>query len=145
MTDQQSSLSAYAGDIPADAAWRILADDPRAVLIDVRTAPEWTFVGGADLSSLDKQPIRLSWQIFPAMNVNPTFVAEISAAGVPNNAPILLLCRSGVRSRAAAIALTTAGFEPCYNIVDGFEGQLDESRHRGRGGWKALNLPWIQS
>lgn len=145
MPTPQPSPLAYAGDIPADMAWRILAEDARAALIDVRTAPEWAFVGGVDLSSLGKQDLRISWQLFPQMNVNPTFVAEVSLAGAPNNAPLLLLCRSGVRSRAAAIALTAAGYGPCYNIIDGFEGQLDEVRHRGQGGWKAFNLPWAQS
>jgi rhodanese-related sulfurtransferase len=61
-------------------------------------------------------------------------------------APLLMLCRSGARSRAAAIALTAAGYGPCFNIKDGFEGALDPERHRGAAaGWKAEGLPWIQT
>jgi rhodanese-related sulfurtransferase len=56
------------------------------------------------------------------------------------------LCRSGARSRAAAIAMTRAGLERAYNVAGGFEGELDENRHRGlRNGWKAAGLPWKQS
>ena len=58
---------------------------------------------------------------------------------------LYFLCRSGSRSRAAAIAMTVAGFNTCFNIIDGFEGNLDGSERRGVGGWKAAGLPWFQS
>jgi rhodanese-related sulfurtransferase len=58
---------------------------------------------------------------------------------------VFLLCRSGARSRAAAIALTEAGFRQAFNISDGFEGDADQDGHRcNRNGWKAENLPWRQ-
>ncbi|MGZ9035358.1 MAG: rhodanese-like domain-containing protein, partial [Rhodospirillales bacterium] len=61
-------------------------------------------------------------------------------------APVVLICRSGARSRAAAIALTAAGFGPCYNVVSGFEGDPDPLRHRGTvSGWKVEGLPWVQT
>jgi rhodanese-related sulfurtransferase len=81
------------------------------------------------------------------MSVNAAFVDEVSAAlgSARKDAPVFLLCRSGVRSRAAAIALTKAGFSQAYNVAGGFEGDLDETRHRGRrNGWKASGLPWFQ-
>lgn len=135
----------YAGDLPPAAAYDLLRSDPKAQLIDVRTDAEWTYVGLPDLSALDKQPIKLAWQLFPAMTVNPEFVARL-AQQVPDKAtPLVFLCRSGVRSKAAAAAMTQAGYSQAYNIAEGFEGGHDAEKHRGRvNGWKARGLPWAQ-
>lgn len=135
----------YAGDISPQTAWEILTDDPDAVLIDVRTDAEWKYVGVPDLSTLGKNPLLLSWKIFPEMEVNPNFAEQVSAAGVGQDHTVVLICRSGQRSAAAAEALTAAGFRRCYNIAEGFEGDKDTSGHRGRtDGWKVRGLPWIQ-
>ncbi|HLZ65044.1 MAG TPA: rhodanese-like domain-containing protein [Aliidongia sp.] len=135
----------YAGDISPTEAWQKLATDPRAVLVDVRTQAEWSYVGQPDLGSLAKPVHRLSWQIFPEMQVNAGFVDGVKAAGIEPDQPILLLCRSGVRSAAAAKLLTERGFTACYNIRDGFEGAGDAEKHRGRvAGWKVEGLPWVQ-
>lgn len=144
------SSPSYAGDIAPKEAWTILAGTPNAQLVDVRTLAEWSFVGLPDLSELGRQPHCIEWQGFPAMAVNPAFAAEaaaaVTAAGADKDAPLLMLCRSGARSRAAAIALTALGFTRAYNIVGGFEGDPDAMRHRGqRNGWKADGLPWRQS
>ena len=139
-----ASLS-YAGDISAADAWECLKSDPRAQLIDVRTMAEWNFVGVPDLSALGRQTLCIEWQQFPGGGRNPDFVGEASQALADKAAPVLLLCRSGARSRAAAIALTAAGFAKAINIGDGFEGDADEEGHRGnRNGWKAAKLPWRQ-
>ena len=136
----------YAGDVAPTEAWRILAEDPAAALVDVRTDAEWSYVGLPDLSSLGKQTHCVSWQVFPQMALNPNFAAELEAGGLSKDQPILLICRSGVRSLHAAVALTAAGYRCCYNVADGFEGPCDDSRHRGRqAGWKADELPWIQA
>ncbi len=136
----------YAGDVNPAEAWRILGEEPDALLVDVRSDAEWTYVGLPDLSGLGKQTLCVAWQDFPEMRVNPDFAAELAARGVGREQPLLLICRSGVRSRHAAVALTAAGFGPCYNVADGFEGPCDEARHRGgRGGWKASGLPWVQT
>lgn len=135
----------YAGDVSSREAWDMLSRDPKAVLIDVRTDAEWTYVGFPDLRPLDKQPLLLSWQVYPEMAVNPRFVEQLQAAGIDRDAPLLFLCRSGQRSRSAAIEATAAGYERSYNVGDGFEGPLDEEGHRGRKvGWKAAGLPWVQ-
>lgn len=135
----------YLGDVTPGEAWAILEETPDAVLIDCRTQPEWAFVGIPDLSSLGRKPVLLPWQVFPTMQMNPEFVAQARAAGARPESPVLCLCRSGARSRAAAIALTQAGFSACYNVTGGFEGPPDEAHHRGqREGWKAEGLPWIQ-
>ncbi len=135
----------YAGDVSPKEAWDLLENNQDAVLVDVRTRPEWEFVGLPDLALLGREPILVEWQNYVS-GQNLSFVDDIQKAGILKEAPILLLCRSGVRSLSAAVALTAAGFQTCYNIADGFEGQLDENRHRGaRGtGWKACDLPWLQ-
>ncbi|MGH6877289.1 MAG: rhodanese-like domain-containing protein [Rhizomicrobium sp.] len=140
----------YAGDVSASQAWALLKDHPHAQLVDVRTAAEWTFVGEPDLSSLGRKPVRAEWQVYPAMSRNPDFVAAVSeklgALGASRDRPILCLCRSGGRSRAAAIALTQAGFAQAFNVGGGFEGDPDAAGHRGSAnGWKAAGLPWRQT
>ena len=135
----------YAGDIDAKKAWEILAADPTAVLVDVRTKPEWEFVGVPSLDALGRQPVFVPWQVYPAMEVNPRFVADLAIAGLDQGSPILFICRSGGRSRSAALAATAAGYRTCYNISGGFEGPHDPIRHRGAvDGWKAHRLPWVQ-
>jgi rhodanese-related sulfurtransferase len=140
----------YAGDIEAAEAWALLKSDPRAQLVDVRSAAEWTFVGVPDLSPVGRKPILVEWQVFPGMGRNPAFeqavVERLQAAGASETTPIAFLCRSGGRSSAAAKALTAKGFSKCFNIAGGFEGDLDSNRHRGTAsGWKANGLPWVQS
>ncbi|MFQ5783695.1 MAG: rhodanese-like domain-containing protein [Alphaproteobacteria bacterium] len=137
--------SGYAGEVLPEEAWRLLRDDPHAVLVDVRTQPEWAFVGITDLSEAGKQPVFVSWQAFPAMNENPNFSAELATRGVTPDATVIFMCRSGQRSAQAARAMTLKGFTRCYNMAEGFEGPLDGDRHRGAlGGWKAKGLPWAQ-
>ena len=136
----------YAGDISAKQAWEKLSEDPDAVLIDVRTEAEYTWVGNPDLSNLDKESLRIPWQIFPGMAINPEFINQVSSSGADKDAPLLFLCRSGVRSAHAAEAMTAAGFQNCYNVTGGFEGDRDADGHRGNvGGWKADGLPWHQN
>ncbi len=139
----------YAGDISPSETWKRLAQDPAARLIDVRTEAEWNFVGLPDLVSLSRQPLLCEWQRFPG-GQNLDFVAQASTAlaqsGHSKGAPLFFLCRSGARSKAAAIAMTAHGYGPCFNIAHGFEGGLDAKCHRGlAGGWKAEGLPWIQT
>jgi len=136
---------AYAGDLKPTDAWKLLAEDNKAQLVDVRTRPEWMFVGLPDLTSLRKKTTLQSWQVFPAMDIDGNFAAALAQQIPDRDAPILFLCRSGARSRAAAAAMTQQGYSKCYNVAEGFEGNLDAERHRGRvGGWKAAGLPWAQ-
>ena len=131
----------YRGDIPPKEAYERLKADPRAVLVDVRTAAEWNYVG---IPAVD-QLLRISWQNYPSLELNPRFVAAVEAAGVAKDAQVLCICRSGARSAHAAAALTAAGFQNCYNVAEGFEGGRDGDGHRGTiGGWKAAGLPWVQ-
>jgi len=135
----------YAGDIAPNACWEMLRDNADAQIIDVRTDAEFAYVGVPDLSSLGKELYKVCWKVFPAMEINPTFETEILALGCTNDQPMLFLCRSGVRSRHAAAAITSIGFSHCYNITEGFEGDQDADKHRGSiNGWKVRGLPWIQ-
>jgi rhodanese-related sulfurtransferase len=136
----------YAGDIDPPAAYAVLTDDPAAVLVDVRTRAEWSYVGTPDLSALGKPVLQVEWVRFPDGARNERFVDELAAAGVPKEAPVLFLCRSGVRSIAAAEAATAAGWTAAQNVLEGFEGNPDTAGHRGTtGGWKVAGLPWRQS
>ena len=140
-----SSLLGYAGEIAPADTWDRLAADPEAKIIDVRTQAEWSFVGVPDLSSLGKQVLLVSWQVFPAMARNEAFAEQVAAHGIKKTDPLYLLCRSGVRSKAAAELLTQLGYTAAWNITDGFEGPHDGARHRGLlAGWKAAGLPWAQ-
>jgi rhodanese-related sulfurtransferase len=122
-----------------------LAADGNAQLVDVRTDAEWQYVGIPDLRPLGKQAILVSWQYFPSGNVNASFVEELRDAGLDPSQTIFFLCRSGVRSMAAAQAAEAAGFGTVYNIAHGFEGPPDAQGHRGQvAGWKADDLPWRQ-
>lgn len=135
----------YAGDIKPKDAWEILQNDPDACLIDVRTDAEWRYVGLPKLDKLGKSSYCVSWQVFPDNKLNERFVEQVKAKGVRTDQPLLLLCRSGQRSKHAAIALTAAGYERCYNVAEGFEGDRDGGGHRGSvGGWKVAGLPWDQ-
>jgi len=148
MTDP--SDNSYAGDISVRETWDALAGDPRAVLIDVRSAAEWSFVGVPLLVSIGKEPLMVAWNDFATGERIPDFTGRLKsaldAAGVGTDAPLYFLCRSGNRSRHAAIAATAAGYGRSYNIDIGFEGGLDANRHRATpGSWKAAGLPWVQS
>jgi rhodanese-related sulfurtransferase len=127
----------YSANIAPEAAWALF-EQQAAVLIDVRTAEERKFVGYVPGS------LHLPWLMGTALQTNPRFVRELEAK-VPKSAVVLLLCRSGARSVSAASAAVRAGFQHVYNILEGFEGELDDSGHRGQhSGWRFRGLPWIQ-
>lgn len=140
----------YAGDVRPSVAWRVLETDDRAQLVDVRTAAEWSYVGNPDLTAVEREVVRIEWQSFPEMQVDPAFSRKLAEAlaerGVTADTPVFFICRSGARSARAAQAATAAGFGQAYNVASGFEGQPDDKRHRGTvNGWKAEGLPWTQN
>ncbi|HRD68466.1 MAG TPA: rhodanese-like domain-containing protein [Candidatus Competibacter sp.] len=139
-----SALGRFVGDVSAAETWHRLQAQPEAVLIDIRTRSEWAFVGVPDLTELNKTPLQVEWQLFPGMECNPRFLRELQAQGVTRQHSVYLICRSGIRSHAAAEFLAQQGYNT-YNVTDGFEGPLDERGHRGARGWRAEGLPWRQS
>ncbi len=122
-----------------------------ALLIDVRTDAEFSFVGQADLSSLNKEVVLLPWKMFPSMNLNPRFqmslekVLQEKFGEEKYDAHLIFMCRSGSRSYEAAAYISSFGYKNCFNLSGGFEGNLDEKGHRSNiDGWKKNNLPWRQ-
>ncbi|WP_341860415.1 rhodanese-like domain-containing protein [Polycladidibacter hongkongensis] len=148
--EMDAVVQTYAGDVSVEVAYAALGADDKAVLVDVRTEAEWTFVGVPDLSVFDKQTILIEWQQFPSSLLNEGFAEQLSSLlaqkGLDERTPIYFLCRSGARSRNAAVAMTAHGYQSCFNIQEGFEGPLDEVGHRGGiSGWKTSGFPWRQS
>lgn len=148
-------------DADPETAWaalRAAGDDPDgradggAILIDVRTQAEWSFVGLPDLSATGRAPALIEWQSFPDMAVNPAFAAAaLDAIAACGAREAYFLCRSGVRSLHAAHAVAkataaTGRAVACVNVAGGFEGDPDADGRRGAlNGWKASGLPWRQS
>ena len=127
----------YAGDVTPELAWQwVQCGD--AVLVDIRSDAERDWVGFVPDTPL------VAWKKWPGSVPNPTFDEEIRQVTPPGKKAVLL-CRSGVRSIAAAKRATELGIE-AYNILEGFEGDRDEQGHRGgKGGWKFRGLPWRQN
>jgi len=135
----------YAGDISPNDAWDMLKNQENCSLLDCRSIAEWQFVGVPDLTDLEKKTIFIEWQSFPMMQKNENFLQEIVNAGVNKDTKLVIMCRSGARSRSAAEYLTNQGYINCYNIAEGFEGSHDGNSHRGKiNGWKFSDLPWKQ-
>lgn len=147
-------MGAHTGDYTVDeidvaSTWSALQGNPRSQLVDVRTRAEWTYVGIPDLGALGKRTVLVEWQTFPDQSVDPRFAErlanELQALGVQVDDDLFFICRSGSRSLAAARAMASAGYRACHNVTEGFEGPLDDDRHRGSlCGWKAIGLPWLQ-
>lgn len=136
-------------DVSVSDVWKTLKSDPGSVLIDVRSYPEWSFVGLPDLSTIGKTVLTIEWQTFPDSQVNAAFADQLSAElhrlGADEDTNLFFICRSGARSRMAAELSAAAGNRRCVNVAEGFEGQLDANHHRGNvSGWKAAGLPWKQ-
>lgn len=135
------------GVLTPQQAWELMHDNPRAVLVDIRSSMEYLFVGhpvGA---------VHVAWIDEPDWTVNPDFSREIrqlmlggqSAVDDENNAPVILICRSGKRSHEAGELLINEGLQQVFHIDEGFEGERDENYHRSTiGGWRFRGLPWEQ-
>ena len=122
-----------------------LSEISNSYLIDIRTKPEWEFIGVPDLSSLNKKTIFISWHIYPEMKINSLFENQITESNIKKNDKLFLICRSGTRSYHAAEFLVSRGYNHCFNISDGFEGKKNTSSQRSAiDGWKYHNLPWKQ-
>lgn len=127
----------FTGTVLPHEAWSLFQAG-LVEIVDVRTNEERKFVGYV------KETIHIPWATGTALNRNPRFAKELESK-VGKDKTILLLCRSGKRSAAAANVAFNAGFENIYNIEQGFEGDIDENEHRGSfNGWRFHNLPWVQ-
>lgn len=134
---QQAGLP-YAGGVPPQLAWRLFSSG-EALLVDVRSGEERKFVGHVPDS------LHVAWATGTSLTRNPRFVRELEARVGGKEAVVLLLCRSGKRSALAAEAAAKAGFTQVYNVLEGFEGEIDALQHRGvADGWRFRGLPWVQ-
>nr|WP_315233931.1 rhodanese-like domain-containing protein [uncultured Albidiferax sp.] len=128
----------YAGGVSPAAAWRLF-EAGAAQLVDVRTFEERKFVGHVPGSA------HVAWATGTSLTRNPRFVRELEAKVGSKDATVLLLCRSGKRSAQAAEAAAKAGFTRVFNVLEGFEGEIDGQQHRGAAdGWRFHSLPWVQ-
>jgi rhodanese-related sulfurtransferase len=134
-------------DLNPKAAYAWLQENPNSALIDIRSSMEYLFVGHPVGST------HIAWIDEPDWEVNPTFVVEVQRllegrfkhVDAHKDASVILICRSGKRSREAAAALLEAGFQKVMHVDEGFEGERDEHHHRGTlGGWRFHGLPWEQ-
>ncbi len=130
----------YSGALLPLEAFQLLNEAPGACLIDVRSRAE------LDLNGTLPGAIHVEWQSWPGWVLNPHFLVQLRQAVDPE-ALLLFICRSGARSHKAAIAATEAGLMSCFNVLEGFEGDLDKATgHRNEvNGWKRHGLPWVQS
>lgn len=138
--------------ISAADAFDLLQKEQDSVLVDVRTFEEFNFVGTADPIDFGGRMILAPWKLTMAMKENPTFASSFEEmlkklfGSKIKEAKILFICRSGGRSNAAASFASSLDYLNCFNILGGFEGELDPSKQRGKiNGWKAEKLPWKQS
>jgi rhodanese-related sulfurtransferase len=150
MTSKSSAAAAHAalGALSPNQACELIEQEPRAILIDIRSTMEYLFVGHP------KGAVHIPWIDEPEWTINPHFVTEVRklllggavcAEDGTGCAPVILICRSGKRSLEAGKTLLEAGFRRVFHVTEGFEGDLDESHHRStRGGWRFHGLPWEQ-
>ena len=128
----------YAGALLPAEAHALMLNLPEAKLVDVRTRAELEWVGRIPGS------ITVEWNTWPGSSRNLDFIAEFEAL-IGTDAIVMLICRSGVRSHHAAIALSRIGYGHVFNVLQGFEGDKDPLGQRNRlGGWRAAGLPWTQ-
>jgi len=150
MTSKVSAAAAHAalGALSPNQAWDLIEQEPRTILIDIRSTMEYLFVGHP------KGAVHIPWIDEPEWTINPHFVTEVrklllGGAVCPDDgtgcASVILICRSGKRSLEAGKTLQEAGLRRIFHVSEGFEGDLDESHHRStRGGWRFHGLPWEQ-
>ena len=129
----------YAGALTPQEAHNVMQNYAQAKLVDVRTRAEWDWVGRVPGA------IEVEIMSYPGNRPNQAFIEDLEKK-VPKDALVMFLCRSGGRSHNAAGYATQAGYTNCYNVLEGFEGDRDDSGQRNKvGGWRAAGLPWSQS
>ena len=126
----------YAGALTPKEASEVWQLAPGARLVDVRTRAEWDWVGRIPGA------VEIEWNSYPGSQPNTDFLAQLKRQ-VDGESLVMFLCRSGVRSHKAASLASEAGYSECYNVLEGFEGDIDANRQRGKlGGWRHAGLPW---
>ncbi len=133
----------FQGDVPPQEVFDVLAEDSDAVLVDVRTKGELVHIGLPDLDGVGGALVTIEWQMAPDGRMNPSFLEELENADIDPTSRVYFICRSGVRSHAAAVAAAQAGFTQTFNVSGGFEGVANQAVARKETiGWKSTGLPW---
>jgi rhodanese-related sulfurtransferase len=130
----------FAGALLPDEAWELLQLAPGARLVDVRSRAE------LELNGVLPEAVHVEWQSWPGWVSNPHFLTQLAQATDPESL-LIFICRNGARSQRAATAFAEAGRDGCYNVLEGFEGELNKATgHRNElNGWKQRGLPWTQT
>lgn len=129
----------YAGAVTPPEAFALTRLNPAAKIVDVRTRAEWQYVGRIPGA------LEIEWQSWPEMQVNPGFLDQLAQA-LPPESSALFICRSGARSHSAALAAQAAGWTRAFNVLEGFEGDINPAGRRNQtNGWRFHGLPWAQS
>jgi hypothetical protein len=137
----ESESLPYAGAVTPQEAYALLQTSPSVKLIDVRTQAERDWIGRVIVP--DAQHLAVQWTLYPGGAQNTAFITQLEQQARPGDT-LLFLCRSGVRSRYAAKLATEHGFDHCFDILEGFEGDRNEKGHRKSiGGWCMHGLPWV--
>lgn len=137
----QAEKLPYAGAVTPQEAYALLQSDPNVKLVDVRTKAERDWVGRVAIPGT--QHTAIEWNLYPGGTPNPDFMQQMAQVVSKENV-LLFLCRSGVRSRHAAKRATEAGYEHCFDVLEGFEGDKDAAGHRKTvAGWCKAGLPWM--
>jgi rhodanese-related sulfurtransferase len=132
----------YAGAVTPQEAYELISADNAVKLVDVRTNAERDWVGRVAIP--EAQHGAVQWSIYPGGIANHEFIEQLNSVARKDQV-LLFLCRSGVRSRGAAKLATEHGYQHCYDILEGFEGDKDDNQHRNSvGGWRVAGLPWTQ-
>lgn len=133
-------------------AWQMLNENRKdnkhyVYLIDVRTNEELHFTGKPNLATISQHLITIEWRKLPDMYINLEFIEELQSQIMnKEKSKLLFLCRTGIRSTESALAALNVGYKNCFNVLHGFEGELNNEMHRGMvSGWKADKLPWSQT
>ena len=130
----------YAGAFTPPEALAYANAVANSVIVDVRTRPELNYVGRIP------KAVEIEWQVWPEMSINEKFINELKNADIYEETPVLFICRSGVRSHHAALAAHSAGYRKAFNILEGFEGDLNTDKQRScTSGWRFHRLPWHQN
>lgn len=128
----------YQGALLPREAYAIFLEAPGAKLVDVRTRAEFDWVGRIPGS------IHIEWVSYPGMHSNVNFIHQLQQQ-VDRESLVMFVCRSGHRSHSAAAVAIGAGYTECYNVLEGFEGDRDQTSQRSKlNGWRFAGLPWEQ-
>jgi rhodanese-related sulfurtransferase len=127
---------AYEGELTPREAFELLQHDPSTVLVDVRSRAELELVGRIPGAS------HIEWAFYPGMTPNHAFAEQLQSA-VDKDLTVVFVCRTGGRSHNAAMLAQQLGYQKAYNMLEGFEGEMNTLNQRTQiNGWKHAGLPW---